>query len=155
MWFLLQSLKAVVRFRDYAPQPVGIKNTLRWIKQFERDDRRLVCKLLDKVIYFSEKDTKAILLHQNRKLIEDLTTAGLPTKKLIYLQTDDAGSSNGDDESGSEEECSPDTLADRLTWWNLGYRLGSLFKETSPPLVEEMYQWSTKQYRESKVNHPG
>lgn len=64
-----------------------------------------------------------------------------------------ASDDNGD-ESGSEEECSPDNMADRLTWWNLGYRLGRLFKETSLPLVEEMYQWSTKQYMEYKAKRP-
>ena len=65
-----------------------------------------------------------------------------------------ASHANRDDESHSEKECSYQTLADRLTWWNLGYRLGRLFKETSVGLVEEMYQWSKKQYLESKAKRP-
>jgi len=58
-------------------------------------------------------------------------------------------------ECNSDEGCLPETLAGRLTWWNLGYRLGRLFKETSVGLVEEMYQWSAKQYLENKGKRQG
>jgi hypothetical protein len=37
-----------------------------------------------------------------------------------------------------------DTLAD-LTWMNLGWRLGTMFKETSPELVDELYEWCVRQ----------
>lgn len=36
------------------------------------------------------------------------------------------------------------TLAD-LTWENLGYRLGKLFGETSPLLIDLMYEWCVHQ----------
>lgn len=92
---LLQSLKAALRFRDYKPQHVSIASATRWLNQMETtEDLRLACKLLDKVIYLSESETLKILLHQNRLLMSNLHKAGLPPKKLIYLQTDDAGSSS-------------------------------------------------------------
>lgn len=36
-----------------------------------------------------------------------------------------------------------------LTWDNLGYRLGMIFSETSPALVDELYDWCVRQQRES------
>jgi hypothetical protein len=36
------------------------------------------------------------------------------------------------------------TLAE-LTWENLGYRLGKLFGETSPLLIDLMYEWCVHQ----------
>src|SRR5260370_4260572 len=93
MRLFFQSLKAALRFRDYHPRPVSIASATRWMKQLKKEDLKLACKLLDKVIYFSEAETKKILLHHNRLLMSNLHKAGLPAKKLIYLQTDDAGSS--------------------------------------------------------------
>lgn len=66
-----------------------------------------------------------------------------------------ASRDNRDDESDFEEGCSYETLAERLTWWNLGFRLGRLFGETSAGLVDEMYQLSAKQYVESKGKWQG
>lgn len=94
MWRFIQSLKAALRFRDYHPQPVSVGSATRWMKQLEKKDLKLACNLLDKVIYLSEADTKKILLHQNGVLMANLHKAGLPSKKLIYVQTDDAGSSS-------------------------------------------------------------
>jgi hypothetical protein len=36
-----------------------------------------------------------------------------------------------------------------LTWENLGYRLGSLFEETSPELRKELFKWCKEQQAES------
>src|SRR5882762_5602883 len=93
MWQFFQSLRAALRFHDYNPQPVSIASANRWMNQFDEEDRRLAWELLGKVIYLSEQDTKKILLHQNRVLMANLAKAGLSSRKLIYLQTDDAGSS--------------------------------------------------------------
>jgi len=61
------------------------------MKQFsDKKDLKLACSLLENVIYFSENYTHKILLQQNKALMENLQKAGLPSKKLIYLQTDDA-----------------------------------------------------------------
>jgi len=95
MWRYLQILKAVVRFHDYNPQQVSMASASRWMKQFgDKNDLKLACLLLENIIYFSENYTKKILIQQNKVLIENLQKAGLPPKKLIYPQTDDAGSSS-------------------------------------------------------------
>src|SRR5258707_13083974 len=94
MWKYLLTLKAKLRFHDYHPQPVSFISATRWIQQFEKADRKLAWQLLTNVIYLSERETKNILLHQNKTLMENLLKAGLPSKKLIYIQTDDAGSSS-------------------------------------------------------------
>src|ERR1039458_9033417 len=85
---------ASVRYHDYNPQPVTIRSVNRWLKQLEKKDRKLAWKLLQEVIYFSEIETKKILIRQNKALMSNLSKSGLPSKKLIYLQTDDAGSSS-------------------------------------------------------------
>lgn len=41
-----------------------------------------------------------------------------------------------------------DTLS-RLTWQNLGWRIGSAVGTTSPTLMDEMYDWCVRQQAES------
>jgi len=94
MWRLFHSVKAVLRFHDYRPQPVTLKSVSRWIKQFEKCDRKTAAFLLDKIIYLSEGDTRQILLDQNAALIKRLANAGLSPRRLIYVQVHDAGSSS-------------------------------------------------------------
>lgn len=36
----------------------------------------------------------------------------------------------------------------KLTWDNLGYRLGKLFGETSDQLIDEMHEWCVRQHNE-------
>jgi hypothetical protein len=88
------SVKAVLRFSDYRPQPVTLAGVNRWIKQFDKRDRKHAGVLLESVIYLSEQDTKRILLEQNDALMKGLAAAGLPAKKLIYVQVHEAGSSS-------------------------------------------------------------
>lgn len=59
-----------------------------------------------------------------------------------------------DDDAAIERVCSLKTLAEKLTWWNLGYRLGRVFRATSDELVQEMFEWSERQYHESKATRP-
>jgi predicted Fe-Mo cluster-binding NifX family protein len=86
--------EASLRYHDYSPQPVTTKSVRRWLAQLEKADRKPAWKLLQEVIYFSEEETKKILVRQNKALMSNLAKAGLQPKKLIYLQTDDAGSSS-------------------------------------------------------------
>ncbi|MDP9439012.1 MAG: hypothetical protein M3P49_09735 [Actinomycetota bacterium] len=48
-----------------------------------------------------------------------------------------------------------ETLRDRLTWQNLGYRLGALFdtagSEADPDMIDEMFEWCVKRYRDLSV----
>jgi hypothetical protein len=94
MWTFFHSIKAALRFRDYRPQPVTFGSANRWIKQFKKQDRKHVGFMLDKIIYLSEPNTRQILVEQNAALIKRLDAAGLSSKKLVYVQVDDAGSSS-------------------------------------------------------------
>jgi|SRR5579864_2832107 len=94
MWTFFHSIKATLRFRGYRPQPVTFGSAKRWIKQFEKQDRKHVGFMLDKIIYLSEPSTKQILVEQNAALMKRLAAADLSPKKLIYVQVDDAGSSS-------------------------------------------------------------
>ena len=94
MWRIITSIKAALRFHDYKPKPLTLLSARRWINQFEKKDRKLAAQLLDKVIYISESTTRKILVDQNAALMKRLLDAGLPPKKLIYVQVHDAGSSS-------------------------------------------------------------
>src|SRR5947207_3017042 len=89
----IHSIVAALRFHDYKPQPLSWLSASRWAKQFKKD-RKLAARLLDKVIYISESNTRDILVQQNAALMKRLLTAGLEPKQLIYVQVHDAGSSS-------------------------------------------------------------
>jgi hypothetical protein len=36
-----------------------------------------------------------------------------------------------------------------LTWENLGYRLGCLFGDTNPKLIDQLYDWCVEQQSET------
>lgn len=91
---LKNAKEASLRYHDYSPQPVSVASINKWKSQFDKKDRKLAWKLFQEIIYFSEVDTKKILIRQNKAMTANLLKAGLPTKKLIYVQTDDAGSSS-------------------------------------------------------------
>jgi hypothetical protein len=42
-----------------------------------------------------------------------------------------------------------ETLRD-LTWENLGYRLGRLFGDASPELIDQFYDWAVRQQAERR-----
>src|SRR3974390_1789976 len=87
-------LRAILKFRGYLPQPVTLRAVNRWIKQFKREDRKHIIRLLGNVIYLSEAAVRKILVEQNTALMLRLAQAGLPPEKLIYVQVHDAGSSS-------------------------------------------------------------
>jgi len=39
---------------------------------------------------------------------------------------------------------------DTLTWENLGFRLGTLFGDSTPEMKEDLYEWCVQQQRESE-----
>jgi hypothetical protein len=94
MWRIFYSLKAALRFRDYDPLPVTFLSTHKWMGQLERRDRRIVGKLLDNVVYFSEGETKSILISLNERLLQRLADEGVPAKKIVYVSFDDTASSS-------------------------------------------------------------
>ncbi len=90
----LYSIRAAFRYRGYKPQPLKFFSALRWLNQFEEQDRMLAERLLDNVIYLSESTTREILVNQNAELMKRLRDVGLPAKKLIYVSFHEAGSSS-------------------------------------------------------------
>jgi hypothetical protein len=94
MWRTLHSIWAAMRVHDYKPKPLSLLSTARWVNQFEKKDRKLAEQLLANIIYLSEATTRQILVDQNAALMQRLLSAGLPPKKLIYVQVHDAGSSS-------------------------------------------------------------
>ena len=83
--------RAALKFRDYRPQSVTFVVTHRWLMQFKDGDQHDAAKLLDRILYFSESDTRRILVEQNAALVRRLRDAGIPQKKLIYVQVHDPG----------------------------------------------------------------
>src|SRR5262245_57008295 len=91
---LLHNLLAVRKFPGYAPQPLTMAGAARWLNQFEKADRNAIRGLLNRIIYLSEKMVRKILVEQNAILMGRLADAGVPAKKLVYIQVHDAGSSS-------------------------------------------------------------
>jgi hypothetical protein len=50
--------------------------------------------MLDQILYFSERQTRRILVEQNDALLSKLKAAGLSFRNIIYVQIHDAGSSS-------------------------------------------------------------
>src|SRR6266849_741879 len=90
----LYSIRAALRYRGYKPQPLKFFSALRWLNQFEEQDRTLAEQLLDNVIYLSESTTREILVSQNAELMKRLRDVGLSARKLIYVSFHEAGSSS-------------------------------------------------------------
>lgn len=86
--------KALWRLRGYKPQPVTRRTIDSWLNQFSPADHRLLLDLLNRVRYISEKETSELLVQRNKALITELSRHGVPLKKVIYVQIDDAGSSS-------------------------------------------------------------
>jgi hypothetical protein len=51
----LYSIRAALRYRGYKPQPLKFFSALRWLNQFEEQDRVLAEQLLDNVIFFRSR----------------------------------------------------------------------------------------------------
>ena len=49
---------------------------------------------------------------------------------------------------GAAGELAGEQALTKLTWENLGNRLGTLFSATSPELVDELYDWCVRQQLE-------
>ena len=71
----------------------------------------------------------------------------LPAFKTGWTE---AGKKENDDDTIPEKYKDEPTL-DKLTWENLGFRLGTLFGgETPEPLREELYNWCVNQQKETE-----
>ena len=87
-------LRARWTFRDYRPQAVTFPSILRWLRQFQDEDRRAVLWLLSRVEYISEGRAKDLLVSVNEILLSRLQGSGIEEKNIIYVQMHDPGSSS-------------------------------------------------------------
>jgi hypothetical protein len=94
MFQLITLAKAAFRCEDYRPQGVSLARARQWLQQFPKADRRAICKILNHIVYFSERQTTKILIEQNDALLKKLKAAGLSHRNIIYVQIHDAGSSS-------------------------------------------------------------
>jgi hypothetical protein len=94
MFQFITLAKAAFRFGDYRPQEVNMAQARQWLQQFPKADRRAICTMLNHIVYFSERQTRSILIQQNDALLRKLKTAGLSFRNIIYVQIHDAGSSS-------------------------------------------------------------
>ncbi len=86
--------RVAFRCRDYKPQSISIRLAQKWLQQFEKQDRRAITALMDRIIYFSEAQTRRILLNQNDAILRKLTKSGLRLRNVIYAHIHEAGSSS-------------------------------------------------------------
>jgi hypothetical protein len=92
---IFSCVRAALRCRGYLPQPVTTRRVLKWLWQFKREDRKVICRLLDRVIYLSERVVRRILVEKNAALMGRLALSGVPPEKIIYVTVHEAGSSSG------------------------------------------------------------
>jgi hypothetical protein len=83
------------QFRHYEPQPVTLKSSWQWLRQFPRDLRRDIFGLLQQVIFISKEQTHQYLSQGNAKIIALLEADGLGPEHIIYVEIDKPGSSSG------------------------------------------------------------
>jgi hypothetical protein len=67
---------------------------MRWLKPFNRQERKAVLKLLDTVVYVTEEETRQILVSLNNSLLQRLNGAGIRPSEVVYVQVHDPGSSS-------------------------------------------------------------
>jgi len=92
---LLNAYRRVAfEFRDYRPARVTLASIDEWLAQHERTDRALLLDLLRHVRYVGEVEARRALVDQNKAILGQLQRAGVPYKKVIYVQVHDAGSSS-------------------------------------------------------------
>lgn len=95
---MLPSLRAIWKvlfyFRDYRPQPVTLSSLWKWLSQYPSSSRNYLLRLLDVVIYLSEKVTVQNLISLNQDILERLNSDGIGVRRIIYVAIDTAGSSS-------------------------------------------------------------
>jgi hypothetical protein len=82
-------------FKAYLPQPITWDTVGGWLSPFSIDEQALLAKLITRVRYIDDHETRKMLVEGNNRIIERLDGAGIGAKQTIYVQFHDAGSSSG------------------------------------------------------------
>ncbi len=86
--------KILFCFRDYEPQPVTLLSVWRWLFQFPSSCRNRLFRLLDYVIFVSERTTVQDLISLNQNILDKLSSDGIGLDSIICVAVDTAGSSS-------------------------------------------------------------
>jgi hypothetical protein len=89
------AFRAGRRLRTYRPNTLGFWSVREWLRQYPREQRRALMKLLNSVRYFDETEINAALVAGNNEIVARLEADGIEQDNIIYVQHDDAGSSSG------------------------------------------------------------
>lgn len=82
------------RFRDYRPIRVTTKRVLEWVRQYPKELRPALWRLLRAVSFVSEAQMVADLQRTNERLIARLKSLGVDERRIIYVSFHEAGSSS-------------------------------------------------------------
>lgn len=91
---LLSYVRAAWHLRGYRPKKVTLRSINHWVKQFPREYREYLLRLLANVRFVSEEETIRHLLELNAAVLRSLEADGVPIKRVIYVTTDTAASSS-------------------------------------------------------------
>lgn len=81
-----QAIRSVLfKFGDYRPHKIGLALFFQWINQFPKEDRSVILKLFNSVIYVNEKDTRDALVMLNTDLLNFVfKESDLTYNNIIY-----------------------------------------------------------------------
>ncbi len=87
-------IRAARRLRSYKPKKVTLWTLVRWARQFPKDCRADLIRLVANLRFLSEEETIAHLVDLNRMVLCALEKDGIDIRNVIYVSTDTAGSSS-------------------------------------------------------------
>ena len=92
---LWTAARAASRLGAYKPSRVTLSGVLRWARQFPREARRDLMKAAASMRFYSEGKTVESLGRLNDEVLAALGRDGIEATNVIYVTTDQAGSSSG------------------------------------------------------------
>lgn len=87
-------LRAAWRLRSYKPKKVTLISLIRWARQFPRDCRPDLIRLVANLRFVSERETIRHLVELNSEILCALRKDGIDIQNVIYVSTGSAGSSS-------------------------------------------------------------
>lgn len=92
--YLRASWRCAVHYRGYEPSRLSPLSALHWVRQFPGHLRPHLLALLSHVVYVSKRQAVRTLVAENEKILRALAAAGTGSSSVVYVGTDDAGSSS-------------------------------------------------------------
>lgn len=87
-------IRAAWRLRSYEPKKVTLGSLIEWTRQFPKDYRTDLIRLVANLRFISEKETIGYLVDLNQKVLCALQKDGIGIHNVIYVSTSTAGSSS-------------------------------------------------------------